>query len=250
MNGGEESLQQAQDSMPCSQPQLITSQGVSPMAFPTDLPPKLNPGCTPSQQPTQRGAEGTIRGGALFASLARLHSSGGSGPNGSSELPDSGGLAGGGGGTYGLANGPPGGVQNKGPYGDAGSSLGLDASARSNMVISPHMFQLLWDVLPLAVFIRDRDGHILYANARGQQCTCPCRSLPGMATAPTAPSPARFLLRGSGAPPVGAIHFQYILLTLRCSLPATLTASGARVAGCAPGVLPAPWQITPRHGPR
>ncbi|KAL1526160.1 hypothetical protein AB1Y20_014888 [Prymnesium parvum] len=102
--------------------------------------------------------EGTIRGGALFASLAQMH-----------------------------------GVDSN------VASCRLGRTPSSNLAkeessgmppISPSTFQMMWDLLPLAVFIRDRQGAVLYANSMGMHMT-----------------------------------------------------------GCSIGVLPSPWQLTPRHGP-
>ena len=60
-------------------------QGHCLSGFPSDVVPGMAapPGMTAQQQPSLvgnqgDGAEGTVRGGALFASLARMRSSGGS----------------------------------------------------------------------------------------------------------------------------------------------------------------------------
>ena len=46
--------------------------------------------------------------------------------------------------------------------------------AAGDPAMSPSMFQQLWDGLPLAAFVRSREGQLIYANYAGKlECCCP-----------------------------------------------------------------------------
>lgn len=101
------------------------------------------------------GAEGTIRGGALFASMARIRNYVGIQKGGTQNVGS-------------PADGPPPQHVDARRNTDLSPLPNEDSGDRgSRLVIPASAFQMLWDLLPLPVFIRDRQGLIAYANKAG-----------------------------------------------------------------------------------